>query len=160
MFWILFLIFLGACFAAGTTGAIFPPGPWYRDLDKPTWTPPDWAFPVVWTTLYIFLSIAGARLALSDGNGMAMALWALQIALNGLWTPVFFGLKRIRGGMLVLSLLWLSVAASVYVFWGVDWIAGLLFIPYLLWVSVAGALNLSVWRRNPDVAANPPVQSR
>ena len=68
MFWILFLIFLGACFAAGTTGAIFPPGPWYRDLDKPTWTPPDWAFPVVWTTLYIFLSIAGARLALSDGN--------------------------------------------------------------------------------------------
>ena len=91
---------------------------------------------------------------------MAMALWALQIALNGLWTPVFFGLKRIRGGMLVLSLLWLSVAASVYVFWGVDWIAGLLFIPYLLWVSVAGALNLSVWRRNPDVAANPPVQSR
>ena len=160
MFWILFLIFLGACFAAGTTGAIFPPGPWYRDLDKPTWTPPDWAFPVVWTTLYIFLSIAGARLALSEGNGMAMALWALQIALNGLWTPVFFGLKRIRGGMLVLSLLWLSVAASVYVFWGVDWIAGLLFIPYLLWVSVAGALNLSVWRRNPDVAANPPVQSR
>ena len=160
MFWILFLIFLGACFAAGTTGAIFPPGPWYRDLDKPTWTPPDWAFPVVWTTLYIFLSIAGARLALSEGNGMAMALWALRIALNGLWTPVFFGLKRIRGGMLVLSLLWLSVAASVYVFWGVDWIAGLLFIPYLLWVSVAGALNLSVWRRNPDVAANPPVQSR
>ncbi len=160
MFWILFLLFLAACFAAGTTGAIFPPGPWYRNLEKPGWTPPDWAFPVTWTTLYLCMSVAGARLALSDGNSVAMALWALQIALNTLWTPVFFGLKRIRAGMMVLGLLWLSVAACVVVFWQVDRISGFLFLPYLVWVSIAGALNAAVWRLNPAEAANPPEQAR
>ena len=51
MFWILFLIFLGACFAAGSTGGLFPPGEWYRKLDKPSWTPPDWVFAPIWITL-------------------------------------------------------------------------------------------------------------
>ncbi|MHA7874918.1 tryptophan-rich sensory protein TspO [Roseivivax sp.] len=160
MFWMLFLLFLAACLAAGTTGAVFPPGPWYRALKKPGWTPPDWAFPVVWTTLYVFMAIAGARLALAPDNGFAMAFWALQIALNALWTPVFFGLKYIRAGMLVLTLLWLSVAGSIVVFWPVDWIAALLFLPYLLWVTIAGALNGAVWRLNPETAANPPEAPR
>jgi len=81
-----------------------------------------------------------------------MALWALQIALNGLWTPVFFGLQKMRLGLVVLMALWVSVAASMVALWMVDWVAGLLFVPYLVWVSVAGALNLSVIRLNPDVA--------
>ena len=152
MFWLLFAIFLAACFAAGSTGGLFPPGPWYRNLTKPGWTPPDWVFPVTWTTLYLCMSAAGARAALAEDNGLPMALWALQIALNGLWTPVFFGLKRIRLGMLVLVLLWLSVAATLLALWSVDWIAGALFVPYLVWVSIAGALNLSVWRLNPREA--------
>lgn len=153
MVWITFAIFLAACFAAGTTGAIFPPGEWYRQLSKPSWTPPDWMFPVAWTTLYICMAAAGARVAVADDNAIAMALWALQIALNALWTPVFFGLKRIRGGMAVLSALWVAVASCMVALWQVDWIAGLLFVPYLAWVSVAGALNFSVWRRNPAIAA-------
>jgi len=150
MFWILFLIFLGACFAAGSTGGLFPPGEWYRKLNKPSWTPPDWVFPVTWTTLYICMATAGARAALVPDNGIAMALWSLQIALNGLWTPVFFGLKRLKLGLIVLSALWLSVAATMLALWQVDWIAGALFIPYLVWVSIAGALNASVLQRNPD----------
>lgn len=81
-----------------------------------------------------------------------MALWSLQIALNGLWTPVFFGLKRIKLGMYVLTALWLSVAATMYALLQVDLIAGLLFVPYLVWVTIAGALNLSVWRLNPTEA--------
>ncbi|MBV2359393.1 tryptophan-rich sensory protein [Thalassococcus sp. CAU 1522] len=152
MFWILFLIFLGACFAAGATGGLFPPGQWYRALNKPTWTPPDWVFPVAWTTLYLCMATAGARVAMAEDNGVAMALWSLQIALNGLWTPVFFGLKRIRLGMVVLGALWLAVAASVVALWQTDWIAGMLFLPYLAWVTVAGALNASVWRLNPGEA--------
>ncbi|MDJ0822597.1 MAG: TspO/MBR family protein [Paracoccaceae bacterium] len=152
MFWALFAIFLAACFAAGSTGGLFPPGEWYRNLSKPSWTPPDWVFPVTWTTLYICMATAGARVALADGNAIAMALWSLQIALNGLWTPVFFGLKRIRMGMVVLAALWLSVAATLVALWQVDWIAGALFVPYLVWVSIAGALNASVWRLNPAVA--------
>ncbi|MBJ6370114.1 tryptophan-rich sensory protein TspO [Sedimentitalea arenosa] len=152
MFWILFTIFLAACFAAGATGALFQPGDWYKALNKPRWTPPDWLFPVAWTTLYLCIATAGARAALADGNGIAMALWALQIALNTLWTPVFFGLHRIRAGMAVLCALWLAVAATMVALFQIDLIAGLLFVPYLAWVSVAAALNLAVWRLNTDIA--------
>ena len=153
MIWLLFAIFLAACFAAGSTGGLFPPGPWYRSLAKPRWTPPDWVFPVAWMTLYLCMAGAGARVAMQDGNGIAMALWSLQIALNGLWTPVFFGLQRIKLGMVVLIALWLSVAATLWQMWLVDPISGILFVPYLVWVTIAGALNGSVWRMNPDEAA-------
>ncbi|MEM8539199.1 MAG: TspO/MBR family protein [Pseudomonadota bacterium] len=149
MIWLLFGIFLAACFAAGATGGMFPPGPWYRALSKPSWTPPDWLFPVAWTTLYICMAAAAARVAVLPGNGVALALWALQIALNTLWTPVFFGLQKIRAGMGVLVLLWLSVAACMLALFQLDLIAGLLFLPYLAWVSTAAALNLSVMRLNP-----------
>ncbi|MBT8457600.1 MAG: tryptophan-rich sensory protein [Rhodobacteraceae bacterium] len=153
MDWMLFLIFLAACFAAGTTGAVFPPGEWYKTLDKPPWTPPDWLFPVAWTVLYLSMSAAAARVAPLDGSAYAMAFFALQIALNTLWTPVFFGLRRMGMGFVVLLCLWVAVAATLVTFWQLDWIAGLLIVPYLVWVTVAGALNFSVWRRNPNAAA-------
>lgn len=152
MIWICFVIFLLACFGAGATGGLFPPGPWYDSLKKPDWTPPNWLFPVAWTTLYLCMATAGARVAVSPDNGIAMALWALQIALNGLWTPVFFGLRKLGLGMVVLVALWVSVAACMIALWQVDWVSGLLFLPYLVWVSVAGALNLSVWRLNPGAS--------
>ena len=155
MFWLIFAIFLAACVAAGATGGLFPPGPWYRSLSKPVWTPPDWVFPVTWTTLYLCMAAAGARVALSPDNALPMALWSLQIALNGLWTPVFFGLQRIKLGLYVLIALWLSVAATTLALWQIDWIAGVLFLPYLTWVSIAGALNASVWRLNPEAANTP-----
>lgn len=151
----LFVVFLAACFAAGTTGAIFPPGTWYRNLNKPVWTPPDWLFPVAWMVIYVCMAYAGARAAILPDNGVAMALWSLQIALNALWTPVFFGLRRIKAGMGVLAALWMSVAAAMAALWSMDWIAGLLFVPYLCWVTVAAALNLAVWRMNPEEAASP-----
>ncbi|MEM6324357.1 MAG: TspO/MBR family protein [Pseudomonadota bacterium] len=153
--WICFAIFLAACFGAGTTGAMFPPGPWYDRLDKPPWTPPNWVFPVAWTTLYLCMAVAGARVAVSEGNGVAMALWSLQIALNALWTPVFFGLQRLRQGLYVLICLWVAVAATLVALWAVDAISGLLFVPYLAWVTVAGALNFSVMQRNPGADAMP-----
>lgn len=148
MDWILFLIFLAGCFAAGTTGAVFPPGDWYDGLKKPGWTPPNWLFPVAWTTLYLCIAIAAARASVQDGSSYAMAFFALQLALNTLWTPVFFGLRRMDGGMAVLVCLWLAVFATLIMFWQLDTIAGLLFVPYLIWVTVAGALNWSVWRLN------------
>ncbi|MEM6891960.1 MAG: TspO/MBR family protein, partial [Pseudomonadota bacterium] len=131
MIWVYFGIFFCACAAAGTTGGLFPPGDWYRSLNKPSWTPPDWLFPVAWTTLYICMSAAGARVAGIEGSGLALALWSLQIAVNALWTPVFFGLEKIKAGMAVLVALWISVAACMVALWLVDWIAGLLFLPYL-----------------------------
>jgi translocator protein len=145
----LFFTYLAACGAAATTGAVFQPGDWYRSLNKPSWTPPDWLFPVAWTTLYLCMSLAAMRIAVLPGTGQALALWSVQIAFNTLWTPIFFGLRRLGAGLVVLCALWLAVAATTVSFWGHDWIAGALMAPYLLWVTVAGALNASVWRLNP-----------
>ncbi len=152
MIWICFAILLAACFAAGATGGMFPPGDWYDRLEKPNWTPPNWMFPVVWTTLYLFIAYAGARVAVAPGNSVAMAFWALQIALNTLWTPVFFGLRKMRAGLVVLTALWAAVAATMVALWQVDLVAGLLFVPYLVWVTTAWALNFSVLRLNPAEA--------
>jgi translocator protein len=144
----LFFTYLAACGAAAATGAMFQPGAWYRGLNKPSWTPPDWLFPVAWTTLYLCMSWAAMRVAGLPGTGQALALWSVQIALNTLWTPVFFGLQRMGAGLVVLTFLWLAVAATTVAFWGHDWVAGLLMVPYLVWVSVAGALNHAVWSMN------------
>ena len=81
-----------------------------------------------------------------------MAFWSLQIAFNALWTPVFFGLRNIRLGMMVVGALWLSVLCTMVSLWQLDWIAGLLFVPYLLWVTIAAMLNAAVWRLNPREA--------
>lgn len=153
MDWGLFLTFLAACGGAAATGAMFQPGPWYDALQKPSWTPPNWLFPVAWTTLYLLMSLSAMRVAQLPDAGQALAFWAMQIAFNTLWTPVFFGLRRMRAALVVMAFLWLSVAATTFAFWQMDWLAGLMFTPYLLWVSVAGALNFSVWRLNPDQSA-------
>jgi tryptophan-rich sensory protein len=151
MDWLVFAIFLAACFGAGATGALFPTGDWYRGLKKPSWTPPNWVFPIMWTSIYLMISFAGARVAGMEGNGYALALWAAQIAFNGLWTPVFFGLRRLWGALPILGALWLSVLAATIAHFQLDVWAGLAFVPYLCWVTVAGLLNLSVARLNPGV---------
>ena len=153
MDWLIFAVFMFACSAAATTGAMFEPGAWYRSLTKPRWTPPDWLFPVAWTTLYICMSLAAMRVAIAGDSGLALAMWSAQIAFNTLWTPVFFGLKRMGAALIVMVGLWSSVAATLVLFWQIDLIAGLLFVPYLAWVTVAGALNLSVWRLNRETPA-------
>ena len=148
MFWLDFLVFLFACMAAGLTGSLFPPGKWYSELNKPVWTPPNWVFPVAWPILYLLMSYSGATLANLESAGSALALWALQISLNTLWTPVFFGLKNLKLGLIIITLLLVSVAICTYVFWLYAWISGLLFLPYLAWVVFAAALNAAVFKLN------------
>lgn len=151
MHWELFLIFLAASGAAASTGAIFQPGTWYDGLKKPVWVPKRWMFPVVWTTLYLASSYAAMRVSVLPGNATAMAFWAMQIAFNTLWSPVFFGLRRLKGSLIPMGGLWLAVAGMVATFWPLDWVAGLCVTPYLVWVTVAAALNLWVARNNPQV---------
>ena len=148
MFWLDFLVFLFACMAAGLTGSLFPPGKWYSELNKPVRTPPNWVFPVAWPILYLLMSYSGATLANLESAGSALALWALQISLNTLWTPVFFGLKNLKLGLIIIFLLLVSVAICTYVFWLYAWISGLLFLPYLAWVVFAAALNAAVFKLN------------
>ena len=147
---LLFCLFLSATFAAGATGALFPTGEWYKQLDKPSWTPPNYFFPIAWTSIYLLMSFAGARVAGLDGSAYAMAFWAMQIAFNALWTPVFFGLRNLKGSLPIMAMLWLSVLGCTISHWQLDMWAGLAFVPYLLWVSVAAALNISMVRLNPD----------
>ncbi|PBP84359.1 tryptophan-rich sensory protein TspO [Pseudomonas syringae] len=143
-----FFIFLLACCAAGATGIIFKPGAWYESLEKPSFTPPDWAFPVAWTAIYLLLAWAGYRLTLIPGSEIVLALWAAQIALNTLWTPVFFGANRLVAAMVILVLLWIVVAVMIVMALQLDIITGLILFPYLVWLSVAAALNFSILRHN------------
>lgn len=96
------------------------------------------------------MAYSGARLTQVSGAGTALALWSLQIALNALWTPVFFGLQKIKLAFYCIVGLWLAVALCVAVFWQYSWISAVAFVPYLAWVSVAGVLNLAVLRLNPE----------
>jgi len=151
----LFFVYLAACGAAAATGALFPTGAWYAALKKPDWTPPNWLFPVAWTSLYLLMSAAAARAAMMDGAALGLALWSAQIAFNTLWTPVFFGLRRMRAALVPMAGLWLSVTATCIVFFTLDLWAGLMFVPYVIWVSVASALNIAMVRLNPEEAGGP-----
>lgn len=144
-----FVIFLLAAAAAGATGMFFQPGAWYAGLQKPGFTPPGWVFPVAWTTLYILMAWSAARLAALPGAGLVLGLWALQIALNTLWTPVFFGAHRLGAAMVILAALWLVVAVLAALAWRMDRLAGALLLPYLAWLTLAGTLNFSIWQNNP-----------
>lgn len=154
----LFGLFLLTCAAAATTGAVFKPGSWYKQLEKPTWTPPDWVFPVVWTSIYLLISFAGMRVAVLDGNAYAMGFWAAQAAFSTLWTPIFFGMRRLKGAFGVIVPLWLTVAGATWTHMQLDIWAGLAFVPYLVWVTVAAALNFTIWRMNPDVVPIEPSE--
>ncbi len=150
MDWTIFAVYFAACVAAASTGALFAPGEWYRSLRKPWFTPPDWAFPVAWTLMYTLSALAVTRVSGVEGNALAQALWALQIALNTLWSPVFFGLHRPKAGLPVVGALWLSVLGCCVTFWALDPVAGLMMVPYVLWVAVASALNIAIVVLNPN----------
>ena len=142
--------FVGAVMAAASTGATFPPGPWYERLDKPSWTPPNWLFPIAWTVLYAAMAYGAARVAGSGAavTGAALAFFACQIALNAIWTPIFFGLRNLGAALIGIAALFVAVVTTCLLFWRADTLAGLLLVPYIAWVGYAGALNFDIWRRN------------
>lgn len=151
----LFAIFLATCAVPAAAGILFKPGSWYRDLDKPDWTPPNRLFPVIWATLYTLMSLAAARIALQADNDPALALWGLQITISTLWSAVFFGQHRILAGAVIIALLWMSVLATTVAFARLDALAAGMMVPYLAWGTFALALNISVWRRNRNRAGMP-----
>ena len=152
MSWLVFAACLAACSAAGVSGMLFKPGAWYAGLSKPWWTPPNWMFPVVWLILYLGMSVAAARVAVTPDGAALLALWAAQIAFNTLWFGVFFGLRNIRAGLFIMAALLACILVTTFAFWQADRIAGALFGLYLTWVAVAFALNTSVLQRNPQAS--------
>ncbi|MDY8107819.1 TspO/MBR family protein [Fulvimarina sp. 2208YS6-2-32] len=145
-----FIVFFALVFLVSLSGAVFKPGPWYMKLDKPSWTPPGWAFPVVWSILYVLIAVAGWRVYELVGLAtLPFAVYALQLVLNAAWSAFFFGMRRADLAFGDVVALWFAVAANIAVFLPIDTIAGLLLVPYLVWVTAAACLNYSVWRLNP-----------
>jgi len=127
---------------------------WYRGLRKPSWTPPQWVFGPVWTVLYAMMGTAAwlvwktgwEKPAVRTGIG----LFAGQLALNAIWSPIFFGKRAFGLALADLSLLWSMIVATAVQFYQVRPLAGILMFPYLLWVSYAASLNAGVWWMNRD----------
>ena len=136
------------------SGSIFKPGVWYDGLRKPVWTPPKLVFPVVWTVLYVMIVIAGWLVWRQAGWSLALLLWTVQLIPNALWSFLFFGRRRMDLALLDVIVLWCLVAGFILAAWPISIWASVLFVPYLIWLSMAAALNLTVLRMNPSMAAS------
>lgn len=139
---------IGALGALATTPNIEG---WYAGLEKPAWTPPDAVFGPVWTFLYVAMGVA-AWWVWRRGEGArrtrALVFYGVQLVLNGLWSPVFFGMHQLLGGLVVIVLLLVALAVTVVLFFRTVRGAGWLLVPYLLWVAYATSLNAALWRLN------------
>lgn len=149
--WVLF--YASTLVAAG--GAIWFVG----DLNAnkwivPTIAPPAWLFGPVWTILYLLIATSGYRISsLKSSNlkNIALGLWALQMCLNTLWTPVFFGAFDLQGALGIIVTLWLTIVSYIVVSFKIDRASSYLFMPYWVWVSFATALNFSYILVNPSI---------
>lgn len=125
---------------------------WYPTLVKPSFNPPAWVFGPVWTVLYIMMGVAAFlvwRRGL-DGDGVRIALttFAIQLALNGIWSILFFGMHTPGWALAEIILLWMAIGTTTLLFWRVAPSAGALLLPYWMWVSFASVLNASLWWLN------------
>ncbi len=140
------------CFSAASLGAFFMPGEWYTMLKKPSWNPPAWIFGPVWSSLYTMMAVA-AWLVWKRGGFAAqrrpLRLFLVQLALNGAWSPLFFGLHWPGVAFAEILLLWLAIVTTLTAFRPVSRVAAWLLAPYLAWVTFAAVLNFMLYRLNP-----------
>ncbi|MWV41874.1 TspO/MBR family protein [Natrialba sp. INN-245] len=127
-----------------------PDSAWFRSLEKPAFYPPELAFPVAWTLLFVLMGLALWLVWRSDADGrrLAIGLFALQMVFNVAWTPAFFSLEAPLVGLAVILILWVLVAATIGSFRRVDRRAAALLVPYIAWVTFAAVLNFEIWRLN------------
>lgn len=125
---------------------------WYAGLDKPDFNPPNWVFGPAWGVLYVLMAYAFFRILRLDpktpGRKAAIGLFLLQMALNAAWSWAFFAGQSPLAGLVVISALWIAIAATLFSFLNLDRIAGLCFVPYIAWVSFAALLNFEIYRLN------------
>jgi tryptophan-rich sensory protein len=152
--WVGLVVSLVICFAIAGLGSLATtpeiPG-WYRRLNKPPWTPPDWLFGPVWSFLYAAMAVAAWLVWRNGGwrqNSYSLWLFVIQLALNLAWSFIFFRFHRVGLAFAEIVLLWVAIALTLAAFASVSKIAGLLLAPYLVWVGYAAALNFAIWRMN------------
>jgi len=138
------------CLVIGALGSVITASEipnWYAALNKPVWTPPNAAFPIVWTILYVMIGTALwalLRTPPSPQRAAALGWFALQLALNASWTPVFFGLHAPWPGLVVIIALLLAIAMTIWRARKVSPRAAWLLAPYAIWVAYAASLNAGI----------------
>ncbi|MEQ9696032.1 TspO/MBR family protein [Shimia sp. SDUM112013] len=139
---IVLLIFVVGVMATGITiGTLTAPGAWYAALQKPAFNPPNWIFAPVWTVLYLMIAFVGWRIWDMQDRGPLMRLWSLQMALNFLWSPVFFAAEMPVLALVVILALLVVIILFIRAAFHPDRLSALLFLPYLSWVGFASLLN-------------------
>ncbi len=145
------IIWIFVCSLAGVFAAQFEPGMWYEMLAKPSWTPPNWIFPVVWPVLYLLMGTSAWlvwRMESVSLTDYEFKWFFVQLGLNALWSWLFFEKHYISTGLAEILLLWIAIAFTILLFWKKNRLAGLLLIPYWFWISFASALNFAIWQLN------------
>jgi tryptophan-rich sensory protein len=144
---------LAASFAAAAIGAMATrqAPEFYAELARPDWAPPAWLFAPVWTALYALMGVAAWRVWRKVRLGSPLILFSTQLAVNALWSWLFFAWRMGAAAFADVVLLWVLIAATLVAFWRVDRLAGALLAPYLAWVSFAALLTYAVWRANPQL---------
>lgn len=153
--WALFIVpaimLLG--FLSGTISGSGSDNSWFAELVKPEAQPPGWLFAVVWPVLYLLMGLALAIILNARGaklRGVAVGLFVLQLVLNLLWSPLFFGKHEVTSAFYLLLLIWVAALATTFVFGRIRAVAAWLMVPYLAWLSFAAILNYQIDRLNPD----------
>ncbi len=147
--WASLAVFLVLVAAAAATGGQFEPGDWYAALNRPSFTPPNWVFPIAWTILYVMIAFAGWRIWLAAGMSAPLAVWTVGLILNAAWSYLMFGKHMIGAALVDIYALLAVIIAFIILAWPKDRLASALFIPYALWVSFASVLNFAIWQLNP-----------
>ncbi|MFC2149228.1 TspO/MBR family protein [Candidatus Auribacterota bacterium] len=140
--------------SAGIIGSVFTASSvrtWYAGLMKPAWNPPSWIFGPVWITLYTLMGIAAYIVwenRDTPGAKVALGVYAVHLALNTLWSMIFFGLRDPGLAFFEIVFLLGFILATTILFWKINTRAGVLFLPYIAWVSFAVFLNYTLWKLN------------
>jgi tryptophan-rich sensory protein len=136
-----FLPFLIVVLGGGITiGVLTAPAEWYAALNKPPFNPPGWVFGPVWTVLYVMIAVVGWRLWRLGNAG----LWAVQLELNFLWSPVFFAAQMPWAALVVILALLVVILLLIGRNWHRDRLSAWLLMPYAAWVGFATVLNASI----------------
>ncbi|MEO3746724.1 TspO/MBR family protein [Plantactinospora sp. B5E13] len=147
------LVLLGFLLAVAVTAAIGGLGVQgtteeYQNLRQPSWAPPSWLFGPVWTVLYVLIAVSGWLYWRRAGFDRALVVYAAQLVLNAIWTPLFFGAGRYGLAFADIVVLWLLIGLTVVLFGRRSRPAAWLLLPYWAWVTFAAALNFTIWQLN------------
>lgn len=140
--------------AAGIIGSLFTIQSiptWYSTLNKPSFSPPNYLFGPVWITLYFMIGISFFLVWRSSDSfniKIPAIMFSIQMALNALWSIIFFGMRNPMLAFFEIILLWIFIILCVMTFYSVSRTASWLLVPYLLWVSFASVLNFKIWMLN------------